>query len=95
MLRSFVFALALATAALADGHGHDGQPLQQLNETEVTLWHAPIGPSYYTNDWDAPVDPSRRPGWLITHAMFMSLAFFVFLPVGAPRVLSPKKNASY
>nr|GAT54011.1 predicted protein [Mycena chlorophos] len=81
-----VLALAaVSTAQLIyprDGHHHDGAPLKELNETEVTLYHAPIGPSYYTIDWDDPVDPSRHPGWLITHALFMSLAFFVCLPVG-------------
>ncbi|KAF7313687.1 hypothetical protein HMN09_00525300 [Mycena chlorophos] len=85
-----VLALAaVSTAQLIyprDGHHHDGAPLKELNETEVTLYHAPIGPSYYTIDWDDPVDPSRHPGWLITHALLMSLAFFVCLPVGEPHV---------
>ncbi|KAF7301386.1 hypothetical protein MIND_00703800 [Mycena indigotica] len=91
MIRSLGLALLVASAALAEpllrrdgehGHHHAGQPLQELNETEVTMWHQPIGPSYYTIDWDDPVAPGRHPGWLITHILFMALAFFVCLPVG-------------
>jgi len=69
-----------------DGHGHHNEhtaPLLELNETEVTSHHAPTPPSYYTIDWDSR-DPStsRYPGLMITHAILMSLAFFVALPVG-------------
>ncbi|KAJ7179854.1 cytoplasmic protein [Mycena crocata] len=64
-------------------HGHHVAPLLELNETEVTLWHQPTPPSYYTIDWEDPEQASaRRPGLIITHAVFMSLAFFVFLPMG-------------
>ncbi|KAF7331902.1 hypothetical protein MKEN_00070500 [Mycena kentingensis (nom. inval.)] len=92
MLPKLLFVLCLAAAIAAEplllardvhahSHGHS-VPLLELNETEVTLWHKPIGPSYYTIDWDSPVDPDRVPGWLITHAVFMGLAFFVCLPAG-------------
>jgi hypothetical protein len=67
-----------------DAHAHHGvAPLLQLNETEVTLHHKPTPPSYYTIDWDNLEQPeSRHPGLIITHALFMSLAFFFFLPIG-------------
>ncbi|KAJ7851271.1 hypothetical protein B0H14DRAFT_3866382 [Mycena olivaceomarginata] len=67
-----------------DAHAHHGvAPLLQLNETEVTLHHKPTPPSYYTIDWDNLEQPeSRHPGLIITHAFFMSLAFFFFLPIG-------------
>lgn len=67
------------------GHHHAVAPLLQLNETEVTLYHEPTPPSYYTIDWeDLEQASARYPALIITHAVFMSLAFFVFLPIGEP-----------
>ncbi|KAJ7228798.1 cytoplasmic protein [Mycena pura] len=73
--------LRLPTRQHAHAHAHTA-PLLELNETEVTLDHDPIPPSYYTIDWGDP-DPSgaRQPAWIVTHAVFMSLAFFVCLPL--------------
>ncbi|KAJ7109563.1 cytoplasmic protein [Mycena crocata] len=67
-----------------DGHsqGHHVAPLLELDETEVSLRHQPTPPSYYTIDWEDPEHASsRHPGLIITHAIFTSLAFFVFLPM--------------
>ncbi|KAJ6516033.1 hypothetical protein C8R45DRAFT_228754 [Mycena sanguinolenta] len=65
------------------GHHHGVAPLLELNETEVTLYHQPTPPSYYTIDWEDPEQAdARHPGLIITHSVFMSLAFFVFLPMG-------------
>ncbi|KAJ7667858.1 hypothetical protein DFH06DRAFT_231503 [Mycena polygramma] len=64
-------------------HHHNAAPLLELNETEVTLNHQPTPPSYFTTDWEDPEQASNRhPSLIITHAIFMSLAFFVFLPIG-------------
>ncbi|KAK7470805.1 hypothetical protein VKT23_002223 [Stygiomarasmius scandens] len=64
-------------------HMHHGAPLLELNETEVTMYHAPTPESYYTIDWEDPEHASERhPGLIITHAALMSLAFFVALPAG-------------
>ncbi|KAE9410309.1 hypothetical protein BT96DRAFT_847112 [Gymnopus androsaceus JB14] len=58
-------------------------PLLELNETEVTMHHAPIPESYYTLDWDDTEHASERhPGLMFLHATFMTLAFFVALPIG-------------
>ncbi|KAJ7781386.1 hypothetical protein B0H16DRAFT_1498226 [Mycena metata] len=69
-----------------DEHGHHHSaagPLLELNETAVGLYHQPTPPSYYTIDWEDPEQASaRHPGLIITHGIFMSLAFFVFLPMG-------------
>ncbi|TFK43381.1 hypothetical protein BDQ12DRAFT_674879 [Crucibulum laeve] len=69
-----------------DGHGHHSHssaPLLELNETEVIINHAPTPPSYYTIDWDGHLsNDTRHPGLIISHAIFMSLAFFVALPLG-------------
>jgi zinc transporter ZupT len=70
-----------------DGHGHHhahGAPLLELNETEVTMYHAPTSPSYWSIDIDDPHDPEtpRHPGLMAAHILFMSLAFFVALPAG-------------
>ncbi|KAJ7086751.1 cytoplasmic protein [Mycena epipterygia] len=66
-----------------DGHHHAVAPLLELNETEVTLNHQPTPPSYYTIDWEDPEQASaRHPGLIIVHSIFMSLAFFIFLPIG-------------
>ncbi|KAJ7086752.1 hypothetical protein C8R44DRAFT_820961 [Mycena epipterygia] len=69
-----------------DGHGdhhHAVAPLLELNETEATLDHQPTPPSYYTIDWEDPEQASaRHPGLVIVHSIFMSLAFFIFLPMG-------------
>ncbi|KAK7061601.1 hypothetical protein R3P38DRAFT_2830402 [Favolaschia claudopus] len=65
------------------GHHHGVAPLLELNETEVTLYHSPTPPSYYTIDWEDSdqVPGSRHPSLIITHSVFMSLAFFGFLPM--------------
>ncbi|KAJ7507659.1 cytoplasmic protein [Mycena galericulata] len=68
-----------------DGHGHHHAvaPLLELNETEVLIGHQRTPPSYYTVDWESPDQSSaHHPGLMITHAIFMSLAFFIFLPMG-------------
>lgn len=64
-------------------HSHNAAPLLVLNETEVTMHHAPTPPSYYTVDWEEEGYQSRHPGLMIFHGIFMSLAFFVALPIGA------------
>ncbi|CAK5275698.1 unnamed protein product [Mycena citricolor] len=88
---SLALVLTLVGASLAQellirdghghGHGHHAQPLLELNETEITLYHDPTPPSYYTIDWDV-LDPKRHPGLIITHALLMFFAFFVCLPMG-------------
>ncbi|KAJ8595304.1 hypothetical protein M405DRAFT_909338 [Rhizopogon salebrosus TDB-379] len=62
---------------------HHGAPLTELNETEILQWHAPTPPSYWSIDIDDR-DPSvlRYPGLMALHMVFMTLAFFVALPVG-------------
>ncbi|KAE9410207.1 hypothetical protein BT96DRAFT_969869 [Gymnopus androsaceus JB14] len=69
-----------------DGDHHinpHGAPLLELNETEVTMYHAPIPESYYTIDWDDTEHASERhPRLMFLHATFMTLAFFVALPIG-------------
>ncbi|OBZ76401.1 putative membrane protein C3B8.06 [Grifola frondosa] len=55
----------------------------ELNETEVTLYHAPTPPSYWTIDLvDAHPGEKRYPGLMGLHALFMGLAFFGALPIG-------------
>ncbi|KAJ7368171.1 cytoplasmic protein [Mycena albidolilacea] len=74
------------------GHHHGVAPLLELNETEVTLYHQATPPSYYTIDWEDPDQAdARHPGLIITHAIFMSLAFFIFLPMGI--IMRSFKNA--
>ena len=75
-----------------EGHGHGNHhaaPLAELNETEVTLWHQPTPPSYYTFDFEGEGDPTaeRHAGLMMVHIVSMSLAFFGALPVGACRQL--------
>ncbi|KAL0070890.1 hypothetical protein AAF712_002111 [Marasmius tenuissimus] len=73
----------VALAARDDHHHHQGAPLLELNETEVAIGHEPTPPSYYTIDWEEPEHASERhPGLMIMHGLFMSLAFFVALPIG-------------
>ncbi|RPD66764.1 hypothetical protein L226DRAFT_565553 [Lentinus tigrinus ALCF2SS1-7] len=65
------------------GHGHHAAPLTELNETEVTMYHAPTAPSYYWIDiMESHGDEKRYPGLMGLHALFMSLAFFGALPIG-------------
>ncbi|KAF7373849.1 hypothetical protein MSAN_00596800 [Mycena sanguinolenta] len=95
LVSSFVFAyVALAAEAShsvellgRDGdehiHGHGVAPLLELNETDIALRHGVTPPSYYTIDWkDSEHVEARHPGLIIIHAVFMCLAFFVFLPIG-------------
>lgn len=70
-----------------DGHGHHhdphAAPLTELNETEVTMYHAPTPPSYWTIDYeDNDSHDSRHPNLIVLHGLLMSLAFFVALPIG-------------
>lgn len=63
-------------------HNHHAAPLLKLNETEIIMHHAPTPPSYYTIDWEGDGSEKRHPGLLVSHAVLMSLAFFLLLPVG-------------
>jgi hypothetical protein len=72
-----------------DGHhNHHTVPLLELNETEITLEHAPTPPSYYTIDWEDEGYEKRHGGLIVAHGLFMSLAFFVALPMGSLIFLS-------
>ncbi|KAF7776057.1 hypothetical protein Agabi119p4_4450 [Agaricus bisporus var. burnettii] len=63
-------------------HSH-AQPVVELNETEVLEHHSPTPPSYYTIDWEEPEHATERhPGLIVSHALFMGLAFFIALPLG-------------
>jgi len=64
-------------------HNHHAAPLLELNETEVTLYHAPTPPSYYTIDWEDEGYEKRHGSLMIVHGLFMCLAFFVALPMGS------------
>jgi hypothetical protein len=68
-----------------DGHGHHhGEPLLEINETEITMYHAPTPPSYWSIDVDgADLSATRHPGLMMMHGVFMSLAFFVAFPMSA------------
>ncbi|KAG6837969.1 hypothetical protein H0H93_008363 [Arthromyces matolae] len=90
-LLALITALFIATsnALLAtrdESHHHNAHaaPLTMLNETEVTMYHAPTPESYYTIDWDGAMvgEGTRHPGLMMAHIIFMSLAFFVALPIG-------------
>lgn len=63
-------------------HNSHAAPLLELNETEVTLYHSPTPPSYYTIDWEGAGEGARHPGLIVTHVILMCLAFFVALPIG-------------
>lgn len=64
-------------------HMHHGAPLTELNETAIIQWHAPTPPSYWSIDIeDRDPSVSRYPGLMALHVIFMTLAFFVALPVG-------------
>ncbi|KAJ6483096.1 hypothetical protein C8R45DRAFT_1215035 [Mycena sanguinolenta] len=94
LVSSFVFAYVALFAEAShsvellgrngDEHGHHGVgPLLQLNETDIALRHGATPPSYYTIDWeDSEHAAVRHPGLIVTHVVFMCLAFFVFLPMG-------------
>ncbi|KAG2058822.1 hypothetical protein BDR06DRAFT_950040 [Suillus hirtellus] len=64
-------------------HMHHGAPLTELNETAILEWHAPTPPSYWSIDIEDR-DPSvpRYPALMALHIIFMTLAFFIALPVG-------------
>jgi hypothetical protein len=69
------------------GHGHSHghvAPLVEFNETEVLLHHGPTPPSYWSIDIDDP-DPgsARHPTLMLSHSLFMILAFFGALPAGS------------
>ena len=67
-----------------DGHhNHHAIPLLEINETEITMYHAPTPPSYYSIDWEDEGYEERYGGLMIAHGLFMSLAFFVALPMGS------------
>lgn len=66
-----------------DHHNPHAQPVLELNETEILMHHSPTPPSYYTIDWEEPENAAKRhSGLIISHALFMGLAFFLALPMG-------------
>lgn len=90
---SVLSLLVGASSIQRDEHSHmhnsESGPLLKLNETEVTLYHSPTPPSYYTIDWEgADASHHPHPGLIMTHALLMSLAFFVALPAGEIRNFS-------
>ena len=83
----FIYTLALLSvyvypSSAAVGHGHHAAPLVQLNESEVTMYHSPTPPSYWSIDIDnIDSDTSRHPGLMAFHGVLMALAFFIALPL--------------
>lgn len=75
-------AAAIAKRDGHEHHNHNAAPLLVLNETEVTMYHAPTPPSYYTFDWEDQGYQQRHAGLMIAHGIFMCFAFFVSIPVG-------------
>lgn len=63
-------------------HGHSA-PLLELNETLILQWHKPTPPSYGTHDFEDPDVTHKYPHLMALHVVFMSLAFFGALPIGA------------
>ncbi|KAF5388133.1 hypothetical protein D9615_000262 [Tricholomella constricta] len=63
-------------------HNPHAAPLIELNETEITMHHDPTPDSYYTIDFEGVGENVRHPGLMMAHIIFMSLAFFVALPMG-------------
>ena len=83
----FIYTLTLLSVYVypslaAVGHGHHAAPLVQLNESEVTMYHSPTPPSYWSIDIDnIDSDTSRHPGLMAFHGVLMALAFFIALPL--------------
>ncbi|KNZ73834.1 hypothetical protein J132_09475 [Termitomyces sp. J132] len=46
------------------------------------MYHSPTPESYYTIDFEGAGEGTRYPGLMMAHIIFMSLAFFVALPIG-------------
>jgi hypothetical protein len=68
--------------AKRDGHSHHKAPLLELNETEVTMHHAPTPPSYWSIDIDdQDSSAARYPGLMTLHVILMCSAFFFALPM--------------
>ncbi|PCH41301.1 hypothetical protein WOLCODRAFT_137309 [Wolfiporia cocos MD-104 SS10] len=64
-------------------HSSHGQPLLVLNETEITMYHQPTPPSYWTIDLVDKLPGEHRYPWLMAvHVLSMSSAFFGALPAG-------------
>ena len=70
--------------ARREEHAHAvHEPLVDINETLVLKWHKPTPPSYGTHDFEDPDVTEKYPHLMALHALFMSLAFFGALPIGA------------
>ncbi|KAG5636429.1 hypothetical protein H0H81_008104 [Sphagnurus paluster] len=81
----FVASVHASALFMRDGshhHNPHAAPLVHLNETEISMYHAPTPESYYTIDFEGAGEGARHPGLIMAHIIFMSLAFFVALPVG-------------
>ncbi|TDL29243.1 hypothetical protein BD410DRAFT_779582 [Rickenella mellea] len=75
----------ISPAPQPDPHSHShhlGEPLKDLNETLILQYHLPTPPSYETHDFEDPDVESKFPGLMVFHAILMSSAFFLVLPVG-------------
>ncbi|KAI6134850.1 hypothetical protein EV401DRAFT_1901427 [Pisolithus croceorrhizus] len=90
VLLALLLSLSLSSSAVASSlglrdnkHMHHGQPLTEINETDILLSHLPTPPSYWSIDIDTPdPDVPGYPGFMALHVTFMMLAFFVALPAG-------------
>ena len=55
--------------------------MDALNETAIYLSHGPDPMSFYVHDFES--DPHSKPGWMIIHAIGMTLSFGILLPIGS------------
>lgn len=53
---------------------------ETLNETAILKAHGPDPMSFY--DFDYESDSNSKPGWMILHAIGMSISFGLLLPIG-------------
>ncbi|TIB85735.1 hypothetical protein E3Q20_03104 [Wallemia mellicola] len=64
---------------------------ETLNETAILKAHGPDPMSFY--DFDYESDSNSKPGWMILHAIGMSISFGLLLPIGL--ALKASHNSLY
>ena len=58
---------------------------ESLNETAIFIAHGADPLSFYEHDYETQ-NSNSKPGWMIMHAIGMSISFGLLLPIGEPIV---------
>lgn len=69
-----------STAPASHGMDMSSMNSESLNETAILITHGADPLSFYEYDYES--EKNSKPGWMIMHAIGMSVSFGILLPIG-------------